>query len=60
MGTDSVAARIWLPRICPCCEAILSPAEQPKPGDLCRCVLCGEWLIFDADLVLQPKAIEEL
>lgn len=47
----------WLPRSCPSCQAILSPAEPPKPGDLARCNLCGELLKFDRELVLQP--IEE-
>jgi hypothetical protein len=35
--------------LCPTCEAIVSPAEKASPGDVCRCPVCGELAVFNAD-----------
>lgn len=43
----------WLPRECPECDRIISPAKQPRPGDLSMCPLCDTVLIFIDGLLLR-------
>lgn len=53
--TSAIEKPFFLPRLCPECQAILSPAEKPAPGDVAQCQFCGTWLVFDADLVLKHR-----
>ncbi len=46
------APAFFLPRECPECDRIISPAEQPRVGDLCVCPRCRTPLVFVADLML--------
>jgi hypothetical protein len=42
---------IFLPTLCPECEGILSPAEEPKAGDRARCPFCLAELVYSDELV---------
>ncbi len=48
-----MTAPFIMPRNCPACQMMTSPAEPPKPGDHCRCPFCNELLRFDDNLVLE-------
>ncbi len=49
----------FLPRECPECDRIISPATQPKVGDLCVCPRCQTPLIFIEDLMLRRANIRD-
>ena len=49
----------FLPRECPKCDRLISPAEQPKPGDLAVCPLCDAVLIFEDGLLLRLATAQE-
>lgn len=49
----------WLPRECPKCDRIISPAEEPKAGDLAICPLCDAVLIFIDGLLLRLATAQE-
>ncbi len=49
----------WLPRECPACNRIISPAERPKVGDFVMCPLCDVLLVFIEDLMLRTATIQD-
>jgi len=46
----------FLPRECPECDRIISPAEKPKVGDLAMCPRCDTILVFIDGLLLRRVA----
>jgi hypothetical protein len=55
-----------IPSPCPSCGVVLDAAthtdedKNPKPGDLCLCINCGNWQQFDKDLRRIPASQELL
>ena len=58
-GKTSDSVTYFLPRECPKCERIISPAHQPRIGDMAICPLCDAVLVFIDDLLLRLATVEE-
>ncbi len=50
----------FLPRECPRCERIISPATEPSVGDISICPLCDAALIYIEGLLLRIATLPEL
>ncbi len=53
------APAFFLPRECPECDRIISPAEQPREGDLCVCPRCRTPLVFIEHLMLKRATMRD-
>ncbi len=49
----------FLPRECPKCERIISPATEPRVGDISSCPLCDVVLVFIEGLMLRVATLPE-
>ncbi len=49
----------FLPRECPKCERLISPAERPRVGAFARCPYCRAMLRFVKGLMLRPATQPE-
>lgn len=49
----------FLPRECPECDRIISPAEHPKAGDWAVCPRCKTMLVFIEGLLLRRATVQE-
>jgi len=58
-GKTSDPVNYFLPRECPQCDRIISPAHQPKIGDMAICPLCDAVLVFIDGLLLRAATVEE-
>lgn len=49
--TEACPRPVFRPTLCPECQGILSPAEEPKSGDRARCPYCQTALVYSDELV---------
>lgn len=47
-------------RLCPECQRIVSPTEEPRPDVLSQCPHCRTIVVFDEDLMLRPATLPEI